>query len=85
MERPDGTWLLLGDLARPEGEAIYPREYRVTLDDQGTLRIHAGAVPYRTVERAEELKTVPGGVLVCELEVLPRKAEENRDPFSGIH
>ena len=62
----------------------YPLECRISLDQNGILRLHGGEVPYWTTESESGLKT-PGRVFTTSLAMQPIKAEAQRDPFSGIH
>jgi hypothetical protein len=76
---------------RKAGEAAfervteYPRRYRLTLDEQGVLRVHLGEVPYWKTEDLDDWKARPGRVLQRELELVEPPARENRDPFCGVH
>jgi hypothetical protein len=94
--RPGGTeWIHVGDLARPvdpkalqpgqERTTEYPRRYRLTLDEQGVLRVHLGEVPYWKTEDLQDWKGRPGRVLQRDLELVEPPARENRDPFCGVH
>ncbi len=84
--RRPGTdqWIRLGMLHPMEDNGEYPLEYRVSLDQNGILRLHAGEVPYWTTESESGLKT-PGRVYTTSLIMQPIKVEAQRDPFSGIH
>lgn len=84
--RRPGTdqWIRLGMLHPAEDNGEYPLEYRVSLDQNGILRLHAGEVPYWTTESESGLKT-PGRVFTTSLVMQPIKVEAQRDPFSGIH
>jgi hypothetical protein len=84
VRRPGGEWILAGEMAKPGGEAAYPRQYRATLDEEGVLRVHAGEVPYWTSNDPDSLKQ-EGCVYRAELGLQPRDADEARNPFSGIH
>ena len=59
-------------------------QYRVTLDDQGFLRMHAGELPYRESSDYECLHQ-PGFVFRTELELQPHEVTMDRDPFCGMH
>ncbi|WP_427160865.1 molecular chaperone [Aliinostoc sp. HNIBRCY26] len=77
-------WIRIGALARPDVNTDYPCQYRVTIDDKGILRIHAGDVPYLTSVDLECL-TQEGCVYCGELDLQPNEVDKERDPFSGIH
>ncbi|ODG96374.1 molecular chaperone [Nostoc sp. KVJ20] len=77
-------WIRIGALAKPDVTTDYPCQYRVTLDDQGILRMHAGEVPYWTSNNQECLKE-EGCVYLAELELQPNEVDKERDPFCGIH
>jgi hypothetical protein len=77
-------WIRIGALSKPDVTTDYPCQYRVTLDDQGILRMHAGEVPYWTSQNQEYLKE-EGCVYRAELELQPNEVDKERDPFCGIH
>ncbi|MDF2387050.1 virulence factor SrfB [Nostoc ellipsosporum NOK] len=77
-------WIRIGALSKPEVTTDYPCQYRVTLDNQGILRMHAGEVPYWTSTSLECLKQ-EGCVYRAELELQPNEVDKERDPFCGIH
>ncbi len=77
-------WIRIGSLSKPDITTDYPCQYRVTLDDQGILRMHAGEVPYWTSQNQECLKQ-EGCVYRAELELQPNEVDKERDPFCGIH
>ncbi|MEH2460497.1 molecular chaperone [Nostoc sp.] len=77
-------WIRIGGLSKPDVTTDYPCQYRVTLDDQGILRMHAGEVPYWTSKSQECLKE-EGCVYLAELELQPNEVDKERDPFCGIH
>ena len=77
-------WIRIGALSKPDVTTDYPCQYRVTLDDQGILRMHAGEVPYWTSNSQECLKE-EGCVYLAELELQPNEVDKERDPFCGIH
>ncbi|MEH2135538.1 MAG: molecular chaperone [Nostoc sp.] len=77
-------WIRIGALSKPDVTTDYPCQYRVTLDDQGILRMHAGEVPYWTSNSQECLKE-EGCVYIAELELQPNEVDKERDPFCGIH
>ncbi|MCC5615605.1 molecular chaperone [Nostoc sp. CHAB 5836] len=77
-------WIRIGALSKPDITTDYPCQYRVTLDDQGILRMHAGEVPYWTSQNQECLKE-EGCVYRAELELQPNEVDKERDPFCGIH
>jgi hypothetical protein len=77
-------WIRIGALTKPDITTDYPCQYRVTLDDQGILRMHAGEVPYWTSQNQECLKE-EGCVYRAELELQPNEVDKERDPFCGIH
>ncbi len=77
-------WIRIGALSKPDVTTDYPCKYRVTLDDKGILRMHAGEVPYWTSKNPECLKQ-EGCVFYAELELQPNEVDKERDPFCGIH
>ncbi|MEH2285254.1 MAG: molecular chaperone [Nostoc sp.] len=77
-------WIRIGALSKPDITTDYPCQYRVTLDDRGILRMHAGEVPYWTSNSQECLKE-EGCVYLAELELQPNEVDKERDPFCGIH
>ncbi|WP_373528372.1 molecular chaperone [Nostoc sp.] len=77
-------WIRIGALSKPDVTTDYPCQYRVTLDDQGILRMHAGEVPYWTSQNQECLKE-EGCIYHAELELQPNEVDKERDPFCGIH
>ncbi|MFN6502400.1 MAG: molecular chaperone [Nostoc sp. DedQUE01] len=77
-------WIRIGALSKPDITTDYPCQYRVTLDNQGILRMHAGEVPYWISTNQECLKQ-EGCVYLAELELQPNEVDKERDPFCGIH
>ncbi|MBD2345466.1 virulence factor SrfB [Anabaena subtropica] len=77
-------WIRIGALRKPDVSTDYPCQYRVTLDNKGILRIHAGDVPYWTSTNAECLQQ-EGCVYCAELDLQPNEVDKERDPFCGIH
>ncbi|MEA5618643.1 molecular chaperone [Cronbergia sp. UHCC 0137] len=77
-------WIRIGELNKPGISTDYPCQYRVTLDDQGMLRMHAGEVPYWTSNNQECLQQ-EGYVYRTDLELQPNEVDKERDPFCGIH
>ncbi|MDZ8187810.1 MAG: molecular chaperone [Nostoc sp. ChiSLP02] len=77
-------WIRIGALSKPDITTDYPCQYRVTLDNQGILRMHAGEVPYWRSTNQECLKE-EGCVYIAELELQPNEVDKERDPFCGIH
>jgi hypothetical protein len=77
-------WIRIGALSKPDVTTDYPCQYRVTLDNQGILRMHAGEVPYWASNNQECLKQ-EGCVYRAELELQPNEVDKERDPFCGIH
>jgi hypothetical protein len=77
-------WIRIGSLSKPNITTDYPCQYRVTLDNQGILRMHPGEVPYWTSTSQECLKQ-EGCVYRAELELQPNEVDKERDPFCGIH
>ncbi|MHC5774160.1 molecular chaperone [Nostoc sp.] len=84
VETNSKKWIRIGALSKPDVTTDYPCQYRVTLDDQGILRMHAGEVPYWTSKSQECLKE-EGCVYLAELELQPNEVDKERDPFCGIH
>ncbi|MFH7026717.1 MAG: molecular chaperone [Heteroscytonema crispum UTEX LB 1556] len=77
-------WIRIGALSKPDVVTDYPCQYRVTLDNKGILRMHAGEVPYWISTNKECLKQ-EGCVFRAELELQPNEVDKERDPFCGIH
>ncbi|MBH8577351.1 virulence factor SrfB [Nostocaceae cyanobacterium CENA369] len=77
-------WIRIGALSKPDVTTDYPCQYRVTLDEKGILRMHAGEVPYWTSTNQECLKQ-EGCVYRAELDLQPNEVDKERDPFCGIH
>jgi hypothetical protein len=77
-------WIRIGALSKPDVTTDYPCQYRVSLDNNGILRMHAGEVSYWTSNKQESLKQ-PGCVYRAELELQPNEVDKERDPFCGIH
>ncbi|MBD2450783.1 virulence factor SrfB [Nostoc sp. FACHB-152] len=77
-------WIRIGSLSKPNITTDYPCQYRVTLDNQGILRMHPGEVPYWTSTSQECLKQ-EGCVYRAELDLQPNEVDKERDPFCGIH
>ncbi|MHC5932770.1 molecular chaperone [Nostoc sp.] len=84
VESNSKKWIRIGALSKPDVTTDYPCQYRVTIDDQGILRMHAGEVPYWTSKSQECLKE-EGCVYLAELELQPNEVDKERDPFCGIH
>lgn len=84
VENNSKKWIRIGALSKPDVTTDYPCQYRVTLDDQGILRMHAGEVPYWTSNSQECLKE-EGCIYIAELELQPNEVDKERDPFCGIH
>jgi hypothetical protein len=83
-EKTEKKWLRIGELSKPSEATDFPCQYRVTLDEKGILRIHAGEVPYWESKNQEDLKK-EGCVVRAELQLQPNEVDIERDPFSGIH
>nr|MCM0588950.1 molecular chaperone [Gloeotrichia echinulata DEX184] len=77
-------WMRIGELRKPPVRTDYPCQYRVTLDEKGILRIHAGEVPYWT-SNSEECLQQEGCVFLAPLELQPNEVDQERDPFCGLH
>ncbi|BAZ30601.1 hypothetical protein NIES4074_30620 [Cylindrospermum sp. NIES-4074] len=77
-------WIRIGSLSKPDVTTDYPCQYRVTLDNKGILRMHAGEVPYWTAKNQDGLRH-EGCVFYAELELQPNEVDKERDPFCGIH
>jgi hypothetical protein len=83
--KPGEPWRPLGPVQRPQGVSDYPRQYRLSLDETGVVRLHAGEVPYHVSDNLEALRDHDGWVVRQELELRPRPTDEDRDPFCGKH
>ncbi|BAY32812.1 hypothetical protein NIES2107_47060 [Nostoc carneum NIES-2107] len=77
-------WIRIGALSKPDFATDYPCQYRVSIDNYGILRMHAGEVPYWTSTDQKCLKQ-EGCVYRAELELQPNEVDKERDPFCGIH
>jgi hypothetical protein len=84
MVRHGDGWTSLGEFARPEGVTEYPCQFRFSLDEQGSLRLHVGEMPYWKSNEPAGLSE-PGCVYGMELELFPTDVDVMRDPFSGMH
>ena len=86
--KPTGAtrWERLGILKRPSVEPVFRRMYRLTLSEDGILRIHDGEPVYReTRDNPGVLKDQPGYVYRTRLEQIERKTDDEKDPYSGMH
>lgn len=84
MVRTEKGWISLGEFTRPEASTEYPCQHQLSLDEQGTLRLHVGDMPYWEVNHVSALHET-GCVYRVELELFPTQIDVMRDPFSGIH
>ncbi|WP_066377527.1 virulence factor SrfB [Anabaena sp. CA = ATCC 33047] len=84
VETNSKKWIRIGALSKPDVSTDYPCQYRVTIDNLGILRIHAGDVPYWTSTNLECLME-EGCVYRGELDLQPNEVDKERDPFCGIH
>jgi hypothetical protein len=83
--RFDGGQKEIGRLSRPAlGGGRFPTRYRVSLDRRGRLRVHAGALPYRTARTLREVEE-HGRVFTAELEPEQAALDAGRSPFNGTH
>jgi hypothetical protein len=82
--RDRDQWFRIGELSRPASTPEYHCKYYVTLDDQGSLCIHAGEVPY-WISTDETALHQPGCVCSAALDLQPNDVDEKRDPFCGLH
>jgi hypothetical protein len=80
-----GDWKRLGAISKPLDEPVFRRRCWLSLDEDGMLRLHAGAVPYWESEQPDVLTAQPGRVWRTRLEQKPDEADEERNPFSGRH
>jgi hypothetical protein len=83
-ESKDKKWLRIGELSKPDVTPEFPCQYRVSLDEKGTLRLHAGEVPYWESDTHECLLE-EGCVFRTELDLQLNEVDRERDPFCGIH
>jgi hypothetical protein len=83
-ETQEKKWLRIGELNKPNINGDFPCKYYATLDEQGTLIIHGGDVPYCESNNPESLK-FEGWVYRSNLELQPQDIDIKRDPFSGQH
>ncbi|NJN11602.1 MAG: molecular chaperone [Richelia sp. RM1_1_1] len=83
-ETNNNKWIRIGELEKPPITTDFPCQYRVTLDEQGVLRMHAGEVLYWTSESEECLKQ-EGCVFRAPLQLQESKVDRERDPFCGFH
>lgn len=84
-EHSDDDWLAMGEIDRPQDNAVYRRYYRMTLDREGVLRIHPGEVPFWESADPAVLKDTEGCVYRRQLEQKSREPDAERDPFTGRH
>ncbi|MBD2616210.1 molecular chaperone [Nostoc punctiforme FACHB-252] len=83
-ETKDKRWLRIGELSKPDVTPDFPCQYRVTLDEKGILRLHAGEVPYWESNHQNCLLE-EGYVFRTQLDLQPNDVYLERDPFCGIH
>ena len=81
----DKVWTWIGQLSKPKITTDLPCQYRVSLDEEGILRIHVGEVPYWELQTQKEYLKQEGCVFRTKLELQPNEVDIERDPFSGIH
>ncbi|WP_146251017.1 hypothetical protein [Nocardia tenerifensis] len=76
----------IGELRQPVLSAgRFPTRYHATLDRRGRLRVHGGALPYRTATSLSQVESDPGRVHTVRLPAVRAPLDEARDPFSGAH
>jgi len=83
--RPESEWEELGVLPIPSHDSEIPLQHRIVVDADGKLRLVAGEVGYWHSSDKKVLVNNPGCVYFTELELQPRKIDEDRDPFCGRH
>jgi hypothetical protein len=76
---------LLAIVERPAVTSAYAQRFRLTLDETGTLCVHAGEVPYWKTTSHEEFREQPGRVLVTQMQPARPRPKETDDPFNGRH
>jgi hypothetical protein len=84
-EGVEGDWQLLGEIDKPTDNPVYRRFYRMTLDSEGILRLHAGEVPFWETTDRQMLAHTEGCVYRHQLEQKSREPDMERDPFTGRH
>lgn len=78
-------WSYVGLIERPGEKPVFPRRYRLTLDEQGVLRIHNGEPLYQESRDPQCLQNNPGWVFRASLNPTKRETDEERNPFTGKH
>lgn len=80
------SWTRLGVLRRPSDEPVFRRRHRLSLSEDGVVRVHEGEPAYwETDGDPSVLKSRPGCVYRVKLEQIERKPDADRDPYSGMH
>ena len=85
-----------GRRGEPLGEARHDRQaerrtgcrkiYRLTLSEDGVIRVHDGEPLYReTRDDPTVLRDKPGHIYRVRLDQDERKTDDERDPYSGLH
>lgn len=93
---PTGSWVFtlrvgteektIGTLPRPTlSGGNFPTNYRVTLDRTGRLRVHAGALPYRTATCMLQVEQDRGRVFTTPMPPARPAMDNKRNPFNGEH
>ncbi len=85
LDNPIFPAILLGVLGAKEDKIKEDFLYYVTIDDQGTLRLHEGEAPYWMCEKPEDLKDKEGCVFRANPSSMNEGDNDERNPFCGLH
>jgi len=79
------AWYPIGKLERPGTKPVFRRRYRLTLDENGILRLHNGEPAFWESADPQCLVNEPGRVFRRDLQTTKRETDEDRNPFTGKH
>ena len=80
-----GRMELIDEIPAPQRLGQLPLRYRVSLDEHGGLRVHAGAVPFWETGSIHDVQKYKGIVYRHLMERTGDDYEAKRDPFNGTH
>lgn len=81
----EDKWFPAGEIPRAYRLTDFPMRYKLSLDEDGVVRLHAGDVRYLYANSAAELVTRPGCVYKVPMQPRDSNPGAMRDPFSGEH
>jgi hypothetical protein len=85
LDNPILPPILLGILGAKEDKLKENYLYYVTIDDQGTLRLHEGEVPYWMCDKPQDLEDKEGCVFRANPSPIYERDNDERNPFCGLH